>query len=283
MLTTLGLVAVLTVAAQDTDTTFAADGATRLDIEGPAGEVVVRGWDRDEIRVQADHSRRTELEIYHRRGTIQIEAEGAGWSWNAIADMEITVPRGIEVSIDGMNTDVDIQDVGGAVDVSTLQGNVIVAGGRNDVTVETVNGRVRISDVDGDTEVSSAAGIIEIDGAEGEVVVEAVGGEVVLLNMRAHSVEVSSVGGRIEYQGLVAANGDYYFGSHGGPVVLELDPDVQADFRVVSAMGRIRTDYPGVPQPSRKGRLSFTLGDGSAEVEVETWGGTITIRERSGR
>jgi hypothetical protein len=43
---------------QQTDTVIALDGAIRLDVENAGGRVSVTTWDRPEIRIRADHSRR---------------------------------------------------------------------------------------------------------------------------------------------------------------------------------------------------------------------------------
>lgn len=277
ILNTLAIAGALLVGMQDTDTVFAANGATRVDIEGASGDVVVRGWDRDQIRVRAEHSRRTELDIRHRSGTIFLEAEGR--SWTAIADFEIDVPRGMEITVDGFNVAVDVQGVGGAVKVSTIQGDVRVVGARGDVRIETVNGRVDLEDADGRIEISSPAGNMSLRNVAGDLRVEAVGGSVRMEGMRTHSADVSSVGGRIEYEGDIVAGGEYYFGTHGGTIVLEIPPGVDAEFSAASVMGNIRARYSGAPEPERKDRLRFTVGDGSADVEMETYGGTITIRE----
>lgn len=277
ILNTLAIAGALLVGVQDTDTVFSAAGTTRIDIEGASGDVVVRGWDRDQIRVRAEHSRRTSLDIRRRAGTVFLEAEGRNWT--AIADFEIDVPRGMEIAVDGFNVAVDVQGVGGAVRVSTIQGDVRVVGARGDVRIETVNGRIDLEDIDGQTEASSPAGNMTLRNVAGEIRVEAVGGSVRMEGMRTHSADVSSVGGRIEYAGDIVAGGDYYFGTHGGSIILEIPPGVDAEFSAASVMGRIRARYSGAPEPERKDRLRFTVGDGSADVEMETYGGTITIRE----
>jgi hypothetical protein len=42
---------------QQTDTTFRVGGESRLSIENMTGTVVVRGWNRDEVRVRASSDR----------------------------------------------------------------------------------------------------------------------------------------------------------------------------------------------------------------------------------
>ena len=277
---TFVLAAALALAAQDTDTVFAADGATRLDLEGASGEIVVRSWTQDQVRIQADHSRRTEIEVRRRGTTLYVEAEGR--TWTALADFVITVPRGMEISVEGFNADVDIEGVGGAVGISTIQGDARVVGAIGDVSVETVNGRIELMDVDGEVEASSPSGSIRVVGARGELRVEAVGGGVELEGMDADVVDVSSVGGRIRFTGALRPNGEYYFGTHGGTISLEIEGSPDAEFNLASVMGRVRTQFPGAPEPDRRNRLRFTTGAGSAVVDAETYGGTISLRRAGG-
>ena len=55
---------------QQTDTVIALDGATGLDVENTGGRIFVTTWDRPEIRIQADHSRRSFVEIRRRRSGV---------------------------------------------------------------------------------------------------------------------------------------------------------------------------------------------------------------------
>jgi len=52
---------------QDVDTLFGVERGARLDIDNHRGEVVVRAWNRDEVRVQADGDDRDAEEGHHPR------------------------------------------------------------------------------------------------------------------------------------------------------------------------------------------------------------------------
>ena len=78
---------------QQTDTTFALDGGERLSVETMGGSIEVLVWDEDRIRVQAEHSNRTFIDIHrHNDGRqIDVEAEARRGPAN-IVDFRITVP-----------------------------------------------------------------------------------------------------------------------------------------------------------------------------------------------
>lgn len=285
------------VPVQDTDTTFAARGASRLDVENHGGEIVVEGWDRDEVRIRAEHSRRRQVEIRRSGGTVYVEAAGNGFS--GVARYRIQVPAGFDISAEGWRTAIDVMGTTGRIDAETFTGSVSVTGGRDRVSASTVNGSLTIADAQGDVTAESVSGTIRIAGAEGwisaetmsgtirvsdsrgSVVAEAIAGAIILDAVAATSVEAATVGGSIEFKGETTPDGDYYFNTHGGRILLELPSSTNAVLEVHTASGRVRIDHPAaVPQEnrSRRHRSTYTLGAGGALIEVETYSGTIVVR-----
>lgn len=282
MFTTLTLGALAIVAGvQDTDTTFAAAGARALELSNAGGQVVVRVWDRDEVRVQADHSRRTYIEIDRSSdGVIEIEPE-AEMGPATVVDFQITIPRTMSVYVEGMYSDIDIDGVRGEVEVETLEGQIVLRNITGDVSAEAVAGEIRIESIEGDVEVSAVAKGVRLDGVSGDIMVESVSGSIEMQNVRSDRVEAGTVSGRIIYSGSIVEGGRYYFGAHSGQIVLALPDGVNAQVSAMSLTGRFVGRYPGVPESlnSRK-RNSFTLGSGGAEIEIETFGGGIVIRRQ---
>lgn len=285
------------IAVQETDTTFGARDASRLDVENHGGEIVVEGWDRNEVRVRANHSRRRQVEIRRSGGTVYVEAAGNGFS--GVARYYIQVPAGFDVSAEGWRTAIEVNGTTGRIDAETFTGNVSVRGGRDRVSASTVNGSLTIADAQGDVTAESVSGTIRIAGAEGwisaetmsgtvrvsnsrgSVVAEAIAGAVILDAVAAASVEATTVGGSIEFKGETQPDGDYYFNTHGGRILLELPSSTNAVLEVHTASGRVRIDHPAaVPQEnrSRRYRSTYTLGAGGALIEVETYSGTIVVR-----
>jgi DUF4097 and DUF4098 domain-containing protein YvlB len=275
---TMGLMAAALL-IQDTDTTVAAAGVDRLDLSGVSGEVVIRAWDRDEVRVMADHSRRTEVEIRRSGATLRVEAAGST-GWTALADFEITVPARMGVSVDGMYVAADVEGVDGRIEFSSIDGDLRVRGGSGRIDARAINGDVVIEDAQGEIHAVSAAQDVRITNATGDVFVEAIAGRVLLENVRSERVEATAVGGEIRFVGALMDGGDYYFANHGGRILLELAPGANAVVSTSTFTSPIRIDYEGAPESMERGRQEFTLGSGSAQVEIESYAGPITIRTR---
>lgn len=277
-------VAALTLTAlslvQQTDTIFDLRGESRLELENDGGQVVIRTWDRDAVRIRAEHSSRTEVEIDRRGDVIEVEAD-ADRGPTTIVDYEITIPARLDVAVEGMFTDVTIEGVDGEVEVETLEGAIRIVGGRGSVVAESTNGQIYVEGAQGSIEATAVSQGIEIVNSSGEIVAESVGGSVIMRGVTARMVEATTVGGRVEYQGDIQDRGRYFFGSHGGRILLQLPGGVNATVTVVSLTGAIRADYPGAPtQFRRRERERFTLGDGSAQIEAETFSGSIVIQRQ---
>ncbi len=124
---------------QQTDTVISLDGATRLNIENSGGRISVTTWDRPEIRIQAEHSRRSIIEIRRRRsGVIDVEAESRRGGFASIVDFDLTVPASLSLSFDGWSTDVTIEGSNAEIEVETFQGDITFVGGGGAITAETV-------------------------------------------------------------------------------------------------------------------------------------------------
>ena len=279
VLKTFGLMAAIAF-AQDTDTTFAADGATAIDLDNAAGEVVVRAWDRDDIRVQAQHGRRTEVRIRRRQNSLRISTEGRFAP--GIADLEITVPRGFAVTAEGMFSGLDVEGVGGAVRAETIEGALRVVGGEGDIHLSSIKGRITVESSEGRVRIAAVQQQVELRDVAGEVAIEAVSGSITMLGMNASKVEAGTVSGSIQYEGIVADGGEYWLSSHSGRVVMEVPENTNGDFWAATVSGGARIQMPERSENLGRGTHEFQLGRGGADVELESFSGSVTVRTPRG-
>src|SRR5436190_939806 len=98
----------------------------------------------------------------------------------------------------------------------------------------------------------------------------------------ARSVEASTVNGNIVYEGKLVEGRRYTFGTHNGDVSLGVPENASATFTIRTYQGSFSTDLPlaGVSRADiqRGRRVVTTLGNGSADVSLETFGGSIRVR-----
>lgn len=264
--------------AQQTDTVIPRQNATVLEVESLGGSIVVTGWDRDEIRVQADHSRRTTVDVRRTRGgdRISLEAEASRGPAMSV-DFRIFAPRTLAVEVGGMHTDITVEGLDGDVVAETMQGDVTVRGGGS-VRVSSAAGEVLVEGAQGRIEAETAAGDIRFVDVEGDVLAESVGGDILFEGARASSVDVGTTGGRIAYDGTLARTGTYFFGSYGGSVTLVVPEGSAASLHLATVHGTVVTNLEGEMRRLEDGdRHRLEVGGGGAIVEIETFGGRIAV------
>ncbi len=284
MLVTLVAGALLVSApAQQTDTIVSVLPGARLDVESFRGEVLVQTWDRADVRIVADHSSRAYVDVSGSRSTVRLRARSRRGGPPSI-DYELTIPRDMEIDIAGTFTDIVVDGVGGEVRARTVHGNIVVRGGTGLVRVESVQGDVRVDGARGRIEAESTNGNIEIDDVTGDVLAEGVNGEIILNGIRSQSVEAVTTNGSIHYDGVIEDDGQYRFINHNGNIVFAVPTNVNATVRVSTFNGEFEPAFPITLTETRSGgrSFSFTLGDGSARVELESFGGNIRMRRRGG-
>jgi DUF4097 and DUF4098 domain-containing protein YvlB len=270
--------AVLTTSTTETDTTFAVKPGTRLELNQFAGSIAVRTWSKSAVRVVATHSSRVGIEISGGSPVVGIQAvHYHGLPTNV--DFQLTVPKAMALTLSGVNTEISVEDSGGEISIETVQGEVTVTGGSKIIQASSVDGEVHLSDASGRIECSSVNGAVEIERSTGPVVASSVNGEIVLRSINSDDVEGSTVNGTVEYDGALKDGGSYRFSSHNGEVSVAIPERASVAVSVATFSGEFHSDFPIPITEKRHGnRFSFTLGNGNARLELESFQGGIHLR-----
>ncbi|MEX2609322.1 MAG: DUF4097 family beta strand repeat-containing protein [Gemmatimonadota bacterium] len=275
-------VALLAAPQQQTDTTFAVNAGGRLDVDLLAGQVRVESWERNAVRVRATHDGTMEVDIRHGGDVVRVEAEARRGPPSPVTFL-ITVPRSYGVNVDGLSAPVEVHNVDGNLAVETVNGPVTVVGGRGRLELQTTNGAVTVRGARGSVRAGTVNQGITLEDVEGDVQAQAVNGHISMQNVRARAVDAETVNGSVSYRGAIQENGRYRFSTHNGGVTLHVPAGVSATFSVATENGTFDSDFPVQMQGRRRGdRATFTLGSGSARVEMESFGGRIELRRIGG-
>ena len=237
---------------QQTDTTFAVGSSELLRVETMGGSITVGVWDRDEVRVQAEHSRRTYISIDRSRHSIRVESEARRGPANLV-DFRITVPRTFALDLGAQYGDITIDGAEGAIEVETLQGDVSIIGGRGTIRVSATMGTILIDGAEGQIDIESSMADIRVVNSSGEIYAETAAGTIVLENVTPTAVDVGSTGGRVYYSGTFEPNGTYFFGAHGGSITIVVPDDASAVFNLATVHGSISSNLSGEVESFRAG------------------------------
>jgi DUF4097 and DUF4098 domain-containing protein YvlB len=262
---------------QQIDTTVTAQQGQRLTVDSYGGEIAVKTWGRNAVRVEADAPSRTEVEVSSSRAAVSVRSEGRRGPPASI-DYTITVPAWMGLDLTGVYSDVKVDGVRGPINVETVQGEVDVAGGEGTVSLRSVQGSVKLRGAKGRIDVHSVNDEVRVSEASGEITAETVNGDVVLEGVDATSLDATTVNGDLGYDGPIRNGGRYILSTHNGDITLAAPENTSATVMVSTFSGDFESDFPVPLKETRKGRrFSFTLGGGSAQVSLESFQGTIHL------
>ncbi len=278
MLLTLASSAVAALAlAQQIDTTVPVQRGQRLEISAYGGEIAVKAWARNAVRVEAAPSGRTRIEVHHSATAVSVRTEGRRGPASAV-DLQITAPAWMALDLSGVYTDVNVTGAKGPVSVETVEGEILVDGGEGLVSLQSVQGSVSLRGAKGRIDVNSVNEDVTVSQTSGEIDAETVNGEIDLERVDATSVTATTVNGDITYDGPIRDGGRYAFSTHNGDLLLTVPPNSNAAVSVSTFNGEFESEFPVTLTEARKGkRFSFTLGSGSAQVSLESFQGTIQL------
>ncbi|HZS48969.1 MAG TPA: hypothetical protein VFC63_28110 [Blastocatellia bacterium] len=217
----------------------------RISLENINGRVQIKGWDRNEVKIDAvkranreERLREVDVQITADSNSVRIKTKYSSnnlvWSDNAYCedcnpasvDFTLMVPRGVRIDkIAVVNSPIDIEDLTGFVDASS------------------VNGHLRATKLYGQTRLSTVNGRLEADFA---------------VLRESQRVSLGSVNGSVALTLPFAANAEISASTvHGG---------ISNDFGFEATDGR----YVGHS-------LSGVLGDGSSRITLNNVNGSISI------
>lgn len=270
------------LSAQSVDSTIAVRTGARLELSSVSGTVRIRAWNRpQQIRVQAQSD----------GARVSLDASSSGVSVRAIphrgegdVDFTISVPTGTPLEVHAISADIEVGQVCGPARLGSISGGVTLVCANGDVEVESVSGDVSATDLSGRADISSTSGDVEVRQVKGDLIARSVSGDVSLERVDANDVNVETVSGDVGFAGPIHENGQYRFRSHSGDVTVRPDGSLSAVISVSTFSGDLESDWPITITPGghiHRQEWEFTVGTGSARVNLESFSGTIYLRRGS--
>jgi DUF4097 and DUF4098 domain-containing protein YvlB len=270
-------VALTLAATQQIDTTMVAERSQRLLVNAYGGDVTIRSWNRNAVRVEATASGSNRVEISSSSAAMSVRTQGRHGPPTEIA-LRISVPVWMALSLSGVHTNATIEGTRAPISVETVEGEVKVTGGDGLISLRSVQGSVSLRGARGRISVNSVNEDVEVSNSTGEIMAETVNGEIALQGVDAATVDASTVNGDIAYAGPIRNGGRYSLSTHNGDITLTVAEDASANVAVSTFNGEFESEFPVPLSGTRKGKgFNFTLGSGSAQVTLESFQGTIQL------
>src|SRR5438128_12696433 len=166
--------------AQRSDRTGPVRPAARLEINNVGGEIAVKTWSRNAVRVVAEHSSRDRISVDASDQLVRVKTE-AGRRGPSQIDYAVTVPAWMALNLSGVYTDIKVDGAQNEITAETVQGEISVLGGAGNVSLKSVMGAVTLEKARGRIDLSSVNEEIRATEVSGDITAETVNGGVALI------------------------------------------------------------------------------------------------------
>ena len=238
--------------------------------------------------------------------TVEPLSEGRNWTWYALrrgADtiiaaypteaedrhvptLKVTVPaRLVEIAARTVGGDIETERLDSPLDAQTRGGSIeINEHGRQPVTARTVGGNIAATGEPSQMHVR-ARGNVHFTGSTQEFDGRTAGGDLRLTG-RIERISARTAGGNIVIEGARLIEGAHSARTAGGQIKVLLAEDSSANIQAYALGGGIHVDLPAAEGeatrqgPSRRryrGTYRGTLGEGAADLDLRSVGGSIEI------
>jgi len=261
----------------------AVDGHVR--VYNTSGTIEIIGWSKKSVAVNAYLGDDVRELIFEREGDeILIKVKVPNRHHGDIdADLRIHVPERSSIEVSGVSADIEVEDVRGEQSLETVSGDVETSGVESDVEAGSVSGDVEVSGngKDADTEAGTVSGDVILSDLAGNVAGASVSGDVDIDSGSFREATLESVSGDLTFHAGLRDGGELVMESVNGTIDVKFSNKVSARFDIETFNGDIDNCFG--PQAERTSRyspgleLSFTVGDGSSDVNIETLNGDVYI------
>jgi len=262
----------------DHDEVYPVSEGTRLIVEHTIGTLVIIGWDRDEIHVDAAYDDTQEFEVRDRGLRFMVELLWRHGMSGGYGDVELRIPRWMPVDVTGHEVDVEIEGVEAEIEVEVVGGDVFIVGGREDVRVRSVHGGIEVHDAIADLDLSSAHEDVELRDCTGEVRAETVNGDIRMDGMKSSALDIETTNGDVLVDGDLAADGGYYVSTHAGDIDVSIASDADLTINIDTYHGSVESLLETELEEIREGkRYRMVLGDGRGRLDIESFQGDVRL------
>jgi DUF4097 and DUF4098 domain-containing protein YvlB len=255
-----------------------------VEIENAFGSVTVIGWDRPEVHVTGTLAPQAKLEVDGGESHIGVEVDVEGHGDGGETSLEVHVPSGSQVEIEGVQAEIEVSGVSGSVEAETVNGGITHRGAAKEVSLQSVNGAVDVSGPRGRTQVEVVNGPVTIHDTSGQVEASTVNGKLVVDGGPFERAALESVAGQVSFKADLAPTGRLDVETVSGLAEIFVPASINANFSISTFSGEIENELGiGTVQqeeyvPAKE--LRFTSGSGGIRITIETLSGNVRIRKR---
>lgn len=265
-----------------------ADAKGEVTIDIVRGDVTVIGWEQNKVSVEGSRDDKSERFVFERSGnTIHIEDKLPN-NVNRGEGTKITVkiPRNNSLRVELVSANLNVRDVAGRSDLSTVSGDLKLEKLGHDVDVESVSGNIELRGAGKEVDLESVSGDINAYITTERLHAESVSGDVKVRNEGTlRKGDFSSVSGDVSIEGALADDTDVEMESVSGNLVLFARGDVNARIEAETGPGgditnELTNDVPDEAEFTGAESLDIKVGNGGGRIQASVVSGEIAFRKK---
>jgi len=235
-----------------TDTVLSVGPGVTLALANLSGDIVVQVWDRNEVRIRAEHDRGDRLVASMKDGVLKLgvrprEADPADVEWN------LTVPAWLPLEISGIESEITVSGLRSSLRVGSMRGDVHVSSCQGPVELSSVEGDVHVEDVNGNVTAGSVNRDVRIVRVTGPIEAQSVNGDIQMEDVSSANVSASTLNGQVYYSSAFQKRGRYALATHNGKLHVGVaNDDDPVNFTVSSFSGEVQATVPLPAVPDSK-------------------------------
>jgi hypothetical protein len=251
--------------------------STALEVSNFAGRIAVQAWNRNDVKVIAEHGRHDHLEPRLENGTLVIgvlDRHGEP----AFGDVSVMVPAWMPLRLASIESAIDVEGLRAAIEAGSVRGDVSVRESRGPMQLRSVEGGVHVVDARGQMRCASINNMVRLVRVAGLIDAESVNGDIQMSQIESPDVDASSVNGSVAFSGPFQPRGRYRLASHRGNLRVGVPVGSGVDVSVTSFKGMFESGLPVPVMPNARGRrFAFKVGGGGSSLDLQSYQGKILL------
>jgi len=268
-----------------------------------SGNITIRGWDRNEVRVRPADSMRIGLQVSTEndsvtRRNVQLLNSKTGGKCIESGDIELDVPHEAGIDLQSGSAGIKVSAIA-TLKITNQDGSIEVEQTSQSIDINSIASHISIRNSSGSIKLQSSGGSIQVQHVKPNNAGEAceatsLGGDITLDGVNHTIVEASTMNGVMSFIGPLVWAGRYHFQTMLGDIKLFLPPD--SSFRISATLPRgtsIACDFPlqtaSTPVTSARilgkaaGSMSYlSAAHGTADIFINlaTFSGHIYLQKK---
>ena len=275
-----------------------------FDLQNLSGDIAVTGGAGNDVRIEATKRVRhpnesearallqsIEVRMEERNGNVEVRTNYTRRNWSGGVDYTVSLPRDANVVLRSVSGDIRVTTLNGELRVDTVSGDVVATSVRRIRQAKTISGDLEIVESDGDevTGLTVSGTLVARNVKARTVDLSSVSGDLRLTDVESDRAFVRSVSGNVDFSGRLSQQGRYEFQSHSGDVRVSPLNSQGFSLEASTFSGDLRSDFPLTLQgnqpnglgPRRTPRgIRGSFGSGGAVLTLQSFSGNITIVKR---